>query len=41
MTSHRSASARITDAFIAAFAFAAGAAILAPVLLVAVVPFAG
>ena len=41
MTSSKTISARITDAAVAAVAFAAAAAILAPVGLVALFPFAG
>ncbi len=41
MNSTKTLSYRITDAVVATFAFAAAAAILVPVVLVAVVPFAG
>jgi len=41
MHSQRTLSAKITDAAVAAVAFAAGGAIFAPVVLVAIFPFAG
>lgn len=41
MTRHTLTLSRITDAIIATFALAAASAILVPVILVAVVPFAG
>jgi len=41
MTRHQTLSAKITDLAVAAVAFAAAAAIIAPVALVAAFPFAG
>jgi hypothetical protein len=41
MNRTKTLSYRLTDAIVAAFAFAAAATLVAPVVLVAVVPFAG
>jgi hypothetical protein len=41
MNRNKTLSYRITDAIVTAFAFAAGAALIAPVVLVAAIPFAG